>query len=103
MLLLVAVGLALGVGIAAALTQAPGVPVVQGATKVTICHATASATNPYVQLEVDDDAIVKPNGHGEHPDDIIPPFDYVDQTFDYVDQSQTTQHSPSARTPARRS
>ena len=62
---------------AAALTQDPDVPLVRGATKVTICHATSSEKNPYVQLQVDDDSIVK-EGHGEHPDDIIPPFDYVE-------------------------
>lgn len=75
---LAAAGLAACAGIAsAALTQGPGVPLVRGATKVTICHATASDSNPYVQLQVDDDSIVK-EGHGDHPDDIIPPFDYVD-------------------------
>ena len=29
--------------------------------------------------QVDDDSIVKENGHGSHPDDIIPPFDYIDE------------------------
>ncbi len=62
---------------AAALNQDPDVPLVRGATKVTICHATSSDNNPYVQLNVDDDSIVK-QGHGDHPDDIIPPFDYVE-------------------------
>ena len=62
---------------AAALTQDPDVPLVRGTTKVTICHATSSDNNPYVQLNVDDDSIVK-QGHGDHPDDIIPPFDYVE-------------------------
>jgi hypothetical protein len=54
---------------------------------VTICHATSSETNPYVQLQVDDGSIVKENGHDSHPGDIIPPFDYVDQ-------SGQTQHYP---------
>jgi LPXTG-motif cell wall-anchored protein len=44
--------------------------------KVTICHATASATNPYVQITVDADA-VNGAGHGQdhsgHAGDIIPP------------------------------
>jgi uncharacterized repeat protein (TIGR01451 family) len=71
----------------AALTRSPGVPLVQGATKVTICHATSSEKNRYVQISVDDDSIVTKNGHGEHPDDIIPPFDYVDQ-------NGGTQHYP---------
>lgn len=58
--------------------------------KVTICHATSSVTNPYVQNTVNENAIVKPNGetkgHGEHtgpvyPEagwgDIIPSFQYT--------------------------
>ena len=80
---MLAVGLAAGglvssAGLAAAaLTQDPDVPLVRGATKVTICHATSSEQNPYVQIQVDDDSIVR-EGHGEHPGDIIPPFNYVE-------------------------
>jgi uncharacterized repeat protein (TIGR01451 family) len=75
---LAAVGLAAAsAGLATgALTQAPGIPVVREGTPVTICHATASATNPYVQESPDADSIVKDNGHDSHPDDIIPPFSY---------------------------
>jgi uncharacterized repeat protein (TIGR01451 family) len=63
---------------AAALTQGPDdPPLVQERDNVTICHATASEQNPYVMLQVDDDSIVT-EGHGEHPGDIIPPFDYVE-------------------------
>jgi len=78
--------LALGVAVlaasaglaAAALNQAgPVYPIVRDPTKVWLCHATASETNPYVQVWVDDDSIVK-EGHGDHPEDIIPPFDYVE-------------------------
>lgn len=57
--------------------------------KVTLCHATDSRTNPYVQITVDFDAVIH-EGHGSHvgpvfsPDlpkhtkwgDIIPPFDF---------------------------
>jgi len=76
---LAAAGLAACAGIAAAaLTQEPGIPIVRDKTPVTICHATASEQNPYVQEQVDDDSIVKEHGHDSHPDDIIPPFDYVD-------------------------
>lgn len=76
---LAAAGLAACVGIAAAgLKQEPGIPRVQGAEKITICHATGSATNPYNQLSVDVDSIVKENGHGSHERDIIPPFEYVE-------------------------
>ena len=37
--------------------------------KVTICHATGSEKNPYVELTVDAEGL---NGHGDHEDDIIP-------------------------------
>jgi uncharacterized repeat protein (TIGR01451 family) len=77
-----------GVATAAIVTQhgAPGVPLVKGNQKITICHATSSDKNPYNQLSVDVDSIVK-HGHGDHPNDIIPPFDYVDG-------SGHTQHYP---------
>jgi hypothetical protein len=47
----------------------------QGADKVTICHATASATNPYVIITIAKQAVL--NGHVDHQDgrDIIPAFD----------------------------
>ena len=60
---------------AVAPTNAPG--------KVTICHATSSAKNPYVEVTVSENAITRKNGHGEHTGglyptvnwgDIIPPF-----------------------------
>lgn len=48
--------------------------------QVTICHATHSDTNPYVQITVDADA-VNGAGHGQdhsgHADDIIPPVEGV--------------------------
>jgi hypothetical protein len=37
---------------------------------ITICHATGSASNPYVTITVDDQAAL--NGHIHHQDDIIP-------------------------------
>jgi hypothetical protein len=42
-----------------------------GHTPVTICHATGSATNPYVEITIDENGL---NGHGDHQDDrdIIP-------------------------------
>jgi hypothetical protein len=46
--------------------------------KVTICHATASRTNPYVVITVDIASIVGDSGHGHsgvNLGDIIPPFD----------------------------
>lgn len=58
--------------------------------KVTLCHATDSYTNPYVQITVDVASVIKNNGHGDHDGpvfyatiakhtkwgDIIPPFDF---------------------------
>jgi hypothetical protein len=52
--------------------------------KVTICHATSSASNPYSLITVDQSSIEDKNGHGSHtgplyPEpgwgDVIPPFD----------------------------
>ena len=72
--------MALCAGVATAgLQRAPGIPRVRAADKITICHATGSQGNPFVELQVDDDSIFKENGHGSHPNDIIPPFDYVDE------------------------
>ena len=85
--------LKVGAGVAVVLTllcvlSTPAVAKPQD--KVTICHATSSVTNPYVQNTVNENAIVKPNGqtkgHGEHtgpvyPEpgwgDIIPSFQYT--------------------------
>lgn len=44
--------------------------------KVTICHATSSQTNPYVQIKVNANGSV--SGHSGHSNDIIPPFTYND-------------------------
>ena len=46
--------------------------------KVTICHATASESNPYVTITVDIASIVGDSGHGHsgvNAGDIIPAFD----------------------------
>ena len=85
----------LGVGVGLGLVLAlGGVSAIRAAAapqdKVTICHATSSVTNPYVQNTVNENAIVKPNGtpkgHGAHtgpvyPEpgwgDIIPSFEYT--------------------------
>jgi hypothetical protein len=44
--------------------------------KVTICHATGSQTNPYVQISPNANGVI--SGHVNHQDtrDIIPPFSY---------------------------
>ena len=50
--------------------------------KVTICHATASESNPYVKINVDiaSSGYVK-SGHNDHDKDIIPPYTYGDFSF----------------------
>src|SRR5512141_2765460 len=42
-----------------------------GANKITICHKTGSAQNPYVVITVSTNAAK--NGHAKHEGDIIPP------------------------------
>ena len=49
---------------------------------ITICHATGSQSNPYTSNTVDASSIDEENnqyldGHGDHSDDIIPAFSYV--------------------------
>jgi hypothetical protein len=39
------------------------------AGKITICHATGSATNPFVEITISVNGL---HGHGKHGDDIIP-------------------------------
>ena len=50
--------------------------------KVTICHATGSATNPYVQITVSENAVREGRGHNrdnhQRGEDIIP----AGQSFD---------------------
>jgi hypothetical protein len=52
--------------------------------KVTICHATASKTNPYVMITVDVASIVGDSGHGTsgvNEGDIIPAFDIAGYSY----------------------
>jgi hypothetical protein len=51
---------------------------------VTICHATASASNPYVAITVDVASISDDSGHGRsgvNEGDIIPPFDIAGHVY----------------------
>jgi hypothetical protein len=43
--------------------------IVNNSRRISICHATSSATNPYVLITVDRNSL---NGHGDHDGDIIP-------------------------------
>lgn len=61
----------------------PSIAPSNAAGKITICHATRSSKNPYVEVTISENAVTRKNGHGEHrgglyplPDwgDIIPPF-----------------------------
>jgi hypothetical protein len=53
----------------------PSAPASAGAStshsKVLICHATGSATNPYVVISVSVNAWSKGSGHGAHADDVF--------------------------------
>ncbi|MDL2363216.1 MAG: hypothetical protein QFB86_02445 [Patescibacteria group bacterium] len=53
---------------------------VEKENKVTLCHATSSQTNPYVEITVS--AAGAYNGHySKHADDITPTFTYDGQTY----------------------
>jgi hypothetical protein len=62
--------------------------------KVTICHATGSKSNPFVEITPDASGVI--DGHYPHQDhrDIIPPFDYKDSagnTHHFPGQNWTAQ------------
>ncbi len=66
-----------GVGVlllAAACDNDGGEQSLRGAEKVTICHATGDASDPYVEQRPNANGTV--NGHDGHANDIIPPFEY---------------------------
>ncbi len=48
-----------------------------GAQKVTVCHATGSDTNPFVEITVDVAAILEAHSEHQNEQDIIPPFTFV--------------------------
>jgi hypothetical protein len=85
-LVMAAIGATALVGGVASISSAAAGPAEH---KVTLCHATASRTNPYVEIRVDYHSIIK-SGHGGHdgpvfaPDvegpwgDVIPAFDLGD-------------------------
>lgn len=40
--------------------------------KISICHATGSETNPYVEIEISENGLNGHNAQGVHDDDIVP-------------------------------
>jgi len=78
-----AVGLAV-LGLATAGLGLAGETASPPSHKVTICHATHSATNPYVAITVDVSSAGEAqslHGHREHSDDVIPTFVYDGVTY----------------------
>jgi uncharacterized repeat protein (TIGR01451 family) len=86
-------GLTLGAALLCALAAFPAVTIgaharaSENEKKVDICHATGSDNNPYVanSPSIENNGDLQ-GGHLNHPNDIIPPYDYVDsdgslQTF----------------------
>ena len=66
----------------------PGEPEARRGQSVNICHAAGNGK--YVSNSPDVDSIISGEGHGGHPEDIIPPFDYEpkgDETGHYPGQN----------------
>ncbi len=64
--------------------------------KVTLCHGTGSASNPFVTITVDVAASGLQGGHANHGNDIIPSFTYVDNqnvTHTYAGKNLSTMYS----------
>jgi hypothetical protein len=69
---------------ASTLANQPPKPPGPGASheKVTICHATHSDKNPFVEITVNINSIEDAQhlgGHLEHPGDVIPPYTFTDE------------------------
>jgi|GEM_PF-3491469 len=69
---------------------APVTPPVTTDADVTLCHATGSSTNPYVQITVS--AAGAYNGHySQHANDIIPAFTYNGQSYSALNMTAANQ------------
>lgn len=55
--------------------------------KVEICHATGSASNPYVRITISVNGL---NGHGDHEGDIIPPNSFLPAGLNFDAAGQAT-------------
>jgi len=68
------------IGAVAVASLAAPSPSMASPAKVTICHATGSASNPYVQITVSENAVREGRGHNrdghQNGEDIIPPGPY---------------------------
>jgi hypothetical protein len=77
-LLLAVVGVSTGVA-AAAVRHDSGGAILKASDKVVICHANGYGS--WVRLDTPVSQIFGDNGHAQHPDDIIPPFEYEGGSF----------------------
>jgi hypothetical protein len=66
----------IGAGVVPALGAKPQVP-----NKITICHATASATNPFVLISPAAAGVLAGHVDHHHGDDVIPPFQHRKGSF----------------------
>lgn len=83
------IGGTMGIASLPAVSASPGPP-----GKVTICHATGSASNPYVQITVSEKAVREGRGHNrdghQAGEDIIPPgqsYDPDGRNWDLASQT----------------
>jgi hypothetical protein len=76
---------AIGVAAGLILTVTPGVALAHNSNgndnehnRITICHATGSASNPFVEITVNANGIVHGHANHQNDNDIIPSFAYND-------------------------